>query len=167
MKNNLVLIGMPGSGKSTIGVLLAKKLCLQFIDTDLIIQEREGMSLQNILAQHGQKGFLEKEREAILSIRADRSVIATGGSAVLIPDAMHHLGTDGFVVYIDVPVRRLERRVRNMKSRGIVLAPGQTLRDLESLRKPHYLRYADWVYRSGSQKPSQAAEQIAEAFLIS
>lgn len=167
MRSNLVLVGMPGSGKSTIGVLLADKLDMPLIDTDLVIREREGMSLQDLLARYGQKGFLEREREAILSIRASRSVIATGGSVVLIPDAMRHLRADGFVVYIDVPVKRLERRVWNMMSRGIVLAPGQTLRDLESLRKPHYLRYADWIYRSGSQKPSEAADRIAEAFLTS
>ncbi|NLN45768.1 MAG: shikimate kinase [Clostridiaceae bacterium] len=167
MKDSLVLVGMPGSGKSTIGVLLAKKLCLRFVDTDLVIQEREGMSLQNILARHGQQGFLDRERAAILSIQPAQSVVATGGSVVLIPEAMRHLCDSGFVVFIDVPVRRLERRVRNMKSRGIVLAPGQTLRDLESLRKPHYLRYADWVFRSGSQKPAEAANRIAEAYLSS
>lgn len=164
MKDSLVLIGMPGSGKSTIGVLLAKTLCMRFIDTDLVIQEREGRPLQRIIAEDGLEGFLSRERDAILSIDPVRCVVATGGSAVLIPEAMEHLHTWGYVVFIDVPIHRLERRIRNIRTRGIVLAPGQTLRDVESIRKPHYLRQADLVLPVGRQRPEQVVDRIVAAY---
>ncbi len=164
MKKGLVLIGMPGSGKSTVGVLLAKRLCYNYVDTDLIIQDRAGKSLAQLLMEEGVHGFIAREKEAILSIDPRGHVVATGGSAVLDPEAMHHLKAGGFVVYLDVPVHRLERRIRNFDTRGIVREQGQTLRDLASVRDPLYLNYADHVIRAGWLRPDELAERIASAF---
>ncbi len=164
MKKGLILIGMPGSGKSTIGVLLAKKLCYNYVDTDLVIQDRVGKPLARVLIEEGVRGFIAREREAILSICPREHVVATGGSAVLDPEAMRHLKEDGFVIYLDVPVRRLERRIRNFDTRGIVREQGQSLRDLESIRKPLYLQYADYVLHAGSLRPGELAERIARVF---
>ncbi len=164
MKDSLVLIGMPGSGKSTAGVLLAKTLCMGFVDTDLVIQDREKRTLQRVISDEGLAGFVAREKTAILSLDPRDTVIATGGSAVLDPTAMEHLRKSGFVVFLDVPIHRLERRIRNIHTRGIVLEPGQTLRDLESIRKPLYLKYADLVLPTGGLSLEQVVSRIVSAF---
>ena len=140
---NITLIGMPGSGKSTVGVLLAKTLGFQFIDTDLLIQQREGALLQQLLDQRGTQGFLDAEEAAIRSLSCERTVIAPGGSAVCRAGAIGHLKQLGRVVYLHVPLPELERRVRNITTRGIAMEPGQTLADVYAAREPLYQRYAD------------------------
>ena len=141
--NDIVLIGMPGSGKSTVGVLLAKALGCLFTDVDLLISHRAKKPLQRILDEDGLEAFLALEEEVGSRLRAENTVIATGGSMVLSDKAMRHLKTLGTVVYIDVPFEEIERRVTNIKTRGIVFHPNQTLADVYRERKPLYERWAD------------------------
>lgn len=142
-KRNIVLIGMPGSGKTTIGSLLARELALPFLDTDLALQAREGKPLQQILNEKGMARFLVLEESFLLSLRLEGFVVATGGSAVYSPQAMRHLAERGPVVFLDASLPALCKRIHDMDSRGIVLAPGQTLEGLYAERRPLYERYAD------------------------
>ena len=142
---NVTLIGMPGSGKSTVGVLLAKALGYGFMDVDLVIQHREGELLQDIIDTKGVDYFLEREEEAVCSVNCERYVLAPGGSAVLREKGAEHLKSLGPVVYLNVPVEELERRIRNMGSRGIAMKPGQTLADVMAYRTPVYEKCADLV----------------------
>ena len=149
---NITLIGMPGSGKSTVGVLLAKALGYGFLDVDLVIQHREGTLLQDIIDQHGVEYFLEREEEAVCSVDCDRYVIAPGGSAVLREKGAEHLRSLGPVVYLNVPVEELQRRIRNMGSRGIAMKPGQTLADVLAYRAPFYEKCADLIIECHSEQ---------------
>ena len=142
---NIVLIGMPGSGKSTVGVLIAKALGYGFVDVDLVIQQREGALLQDILNTRGTAAFLEAEENAVLSLNCRSSVIAPGGSAICRPGAAEHLRELGPVVYLKVPLEELENRIRNLATRGIAMEPGQTLEDVYNFRAPLYDKYADLV----------------------
>lgn len=144
-KNNIILIGMPGVGKSTIGVILAKVLGYQFIDADLLIQKAEGKLLKDIIREKGTDGFIQVENRVNRQIEAQRSVIATGGSVVYGKEAMEHLKSIGVVVYLKQDLRDLEKRLRNIKGRGVVLKPGQTLGDLYQERTVLYEKYADIV----------------------
>lgn len=144
---NIVLIGMPGSGKSTVGVLLAKALGFLFTDVDLLISHKAKKPLQRILDEDGLEAFLALEEEVGSRLRAENTVIATGGSMVISDKAMRHLKTLGTVVYIDVPFEEIERRVTNIKTRGIVFHPNETLADVYRERKPLYERWADLSVR--------------------
>ena len=143
--NNIILIGMPGVGKSTLGVVLAKVLGFQFIDADLLIQEQERKKLHQIIKEVGINGFMEIENQVNASIEAERSVIATGGSVVYCRQAMSHLKEIGTVVYLKVSLSSLEKRLGNLKRRGVILKKGQTLKDLYEERVPLYEKYADVV----------------------
>lgn len=143
--DNITLIGMPGSGKSTVGVLLAKALGYQFLDVDLLIQEREGALLQEILDRRGTAAFLEAEERAVRSLDCRRTVIAPGGSAVCREGAAVHLKGMGPLVYLRVPLEELTRRIQNLSSRGIAMEPGQTLADVLAYRDPLYRKYADLI----------------------
>ena len=134
---------MPGSGKSTLGVLLAKAIGYSFVDTDLIISRRADKPLQRILDQDGMERFLSLEEEVGSSLDCDRTVVATGGSMVLSERAMEHLRAVGTVVFVNVPFEEIERRVKNIRTRGIVFHPNETLRDVFTNRTPLYRRYAD------------------------
>lgn len=140
---NIVLIGMPGSGKSTLGVLLAKAIGYSFIDTDLIIGKKANMPLQQILDKNGLDYFLELEQEVGESLECDHTVIATGGSMVISDKAMQHLAVDSVVLYIDVPLDEIKRRVTNIRTRGIAFNKGDTLDDVFDERVPLYEKYAD------------------------
>ena len=142
-QRNIILIGMPGAGKSTVGVVLAKALGMRFVDTDILIQERAGKMLQEILDGDGPDAFKRIEEEVVLSLRPRRAVIATGGSVVYSRDAMAHLKEGGVVVYLKVPYTEMETRLENITTRGIVLLPGQSLREMYDERMPLYERYAD------------------------
>lgn len=145
---NIILIGMPGCGKSTLGVLLAKSLGYEFIDTDLIIQKNTGRLLHKIVEEDGKEAFLDIERDAILTLRqSENTVIATGGSAVLREEAMKHLCENGIVVYLSLPYMALSKRIRNIKTRGIAFDKGESLRDIYNQRIPYYERYADITQR--------------------
>lgn len=139
---NIVLIGMPTAGKSTIGVILAKMLGYQFIDSDLIIQTEEGKLLRHIIAEQGIDGFLEIENRINASIHTTNSVIATGGSVVYGEEAMEHLRAIGKVIYIKLSYQTIMNRLNNAKHRGVVLREHQTLLDLYKERCPLYERYA-------------------------
>ena len=143
--NNIILIGMPGVGKSTLGVVLAKVLGFQFIDADLLIQEQERKKLHQIIKEVGINGFMEIENQVNASIEAERSVIATGGSVVYCRQAMSHLKEIGTVVYLKVSLSTLEKRLGNLKRRGVILKKGQTLKDLYEERVPLYEKYANVV----------------------
>ena len=119
--SNIVLIGMPGCGKSTVGVLLAKALGMAFVDTDVVFQAKEGRKLQRIIEEIGIDAFLAREEEAILSLSCDKTVIATGGSVVYGRRAMKHLHEDGVVIYIRLPYQEIERRLSNLATRGVTL----------------------------------------------
>ena len=140
---NIVLIGMPGAGKSTLGVLLAKELSRSFLDTDIYIQAQEGLALQSILDERGIVRFLQVEESHILSLRLKGHVIATGGSVVYSPRAMTHLKSSGIAVLLDLSLPLLVERIQDMDSRGIAMAPGQDLTTLYGERRPLYERYAD------------------------
>ena len=143
MKNNIVLIGMPGAGKSTAGVVLAKKLGYHFIDSDILIQESEDRTLSEIIAAEGTYGFLRIEDRVNSRIDTENSVIATGGSAVYGKNAMEHLKSIGTVVYLSVSYESLEKRLGDLTDRGVALKEGQTLLDLYKERCPLYEKYAD------------------------
>jgi Shikimate kinase len=145
MKSNIILIGMPGAGKSTVGVLLAKTLKKPFIDTDLLIQQRENRFLQEIIDNDGIEAFIKIEEEIIMDIKSENHIIATGGSAVYSSAAMEHLKLTGIAVYLKLNPYQLEKRIKNMKTRGIALKKGQTLTDLYKERVPLYNSYADIV----------------------
>lgn len=143
--NNIVFIGMPGVGKSTIGVILAKILGYQFVDADLLIQQQEGRLLREIIEQDGLEGFLSVENRVNAGICADKTVIATGGSVVYCEGAMKHLSEIGTIVYLKLSYDLLNKRLRNLKGRGVVLKEGQDLKGLYEERVPLYERYADII----------------------
>ena len=139
----IILIGMPGAGKSTVGVILAKTLGYDFLDTDLSICRRAGTTLQNILDHQGQGYFLDYEEETVLRLSPQRTVIATGGSVPLREKAMAHLKSQGKVVYLKVALPEIKKRLSNIKTRGIAFGPGQTLESLYQERCPIYEKWAD------------------------
>lgn len=142
---NIILIGMPGVGKSTIGVILAKEIGYQFVDADLLIQRQEGRLLKDIIADCGVEGFLEIENRVNASVNTCETVIATGGSAVYGKDAMEHYKAIGTIVYLRCPYETLERRLGDLKGRGVVLRQGQTLKDIFQERSRLYEKYADII----------------------
>ena len=144
-RTNLILIGMPASGKSTVGVILAKVIGFDFIDTDLLIQRAEKKRLPQIIKERGVDGFLEMENRVNASVEADHCVIATGGSAVYGEEAMRHFKKIGHIMYLKVDFDTLRKRLRNIKERGVALKEGQTLRDLYDERVALYEKYADTV----------------------
>ena len=147
-ESNITFIGMPGAGKSTIGVVVAKMLCKTFIDTDLLIQNKEGKRLSKIIDEIGNKKFIKLENDVIASLKVHNSVISTGGSAVFGKEAMEHLKKTSTVIYIKVPYETLEARLKSLTKRGVVFEEGQTLRDIFDIRTPLYEKYADIVIDS-------------------
>ena len=159
---NIVLIGMPGVGKSTAGVVLAKVLGYEFIDADLIIQQQEGKLLREIIAEVGTEGFIEVENRVNRQIEVEKSVIATGGSVVYGKEAMQHLREIGTVVYLKVSYDILEKRLHDIKGRGVVLKDGQDLRGLYEERVPLYEKYADITVCEDNLNVEQTIEKITE-----
>ena len=162
-KTNIVLIGMPGVGKSTIGVILAKVRGYSFLDADLLIQEQEGKLLREIIEEKGTDGFIEVENRVNASIRADRAIIATGGSVVYGKEAMEHLKEIGRVVYLKVSYAILEKRLADIKGRGVVLKEGQTLETLFEERSKLYEQYADIEVSEEGLDVEQTVEKLVEA----
>lgn len=143
MKKNIILIGMPGAGKSTVGVVLAKILGYNFIDSDLLIQKQEGKILQEIIEDHGIEGFLTIENQVNRDIQTVGSIISTGGSVCYCDEALKVLGENGLIVYIQVSYKSLRKRLGNLLKRGVVIRKGSTLLDLYKERTPLYEKYAD------------------------
>lgn len=158
--DNIILIGMPGAGKSTVGVLLAKTLGYAFLDTDLVIQEREGDLLQRLVDRLGVEDFLETEADVICGVDCRNTVIAPGGSAVCRERAREHLRKLGLVVYLRLPLEELKRRLNNISTRGIALSPGQTLDDLYAQRASLYQSCAHLTVEVGSQTLEKTVEQV-------
>lgn len=142
---NIILIGMSGAGKSTLGVLLAKALNLDFLDTDLVIQRKYDMKLEQMIEKFGIDTFKSYEEAVIGSIDVSDTVIATGGSVIYSESSMSHLKKIGTIVFIDVKFETLAARIIDIKTRGIVIEPGQTFKDLFDQRYPLYNRYADLI----------------------
>ena len=160
MKSNIVLIGMPAVGKSTIGVLLAKSLLRSFVDTDLIIQSEYGCGLCNIIEKEGTDAFLKIENDVILSQDYRMSVVATGGSAVYGDEAMAHLKKDGTVIYLRLSLGEIEKRIGNIHTRGVAMKNGTTLRELYDERTPLYNMYADITVDCEGKTAEETVEEI-------
>ncbi len=157
---NITLIGMPGAGKSTIGVLLAKSLLCDFVDTDLIIQKKTGKSLCDLIEEKGIDGFLQLENDIICEQEFENCVIATGGSAVYGEEAMAKLRKNSTVIYIKVSIKDLEKRLSNIRTRGVAMKKGSTVTDLYMERYSLYERYADIILYSSGQSPEECVEGI-------
>ena len=166
--DNIILIGMPGSGKSTVGVVLAKALGLRFVDVDLLIQEREGALLQELIDQRGVEAFLDLERDAICSLghqdACRGTVVAPGGSCVCREESIAHMRALGTVVYLRLSLEDVAARIHNMASRGIALSPGQTLADVYRYRAPLYGRCAHITVPVGGQSLMETVEAVKEAY---
>lgn len=160
MSSNIVLIGMPGSGKSTCGVLAAKALLKNFFDTDLLLQNLEGKRLQSIINENGIEYFNEAEERAILSLDILGTVIATGGSVVYSEKAMAHLRSLGKIIYLRLGYEEMEKRIKNITTRGIVLKEGETLLDMYNERAPLYERYADEILNCDGMTVEETVESI-------
>lgn len=162
MKNNVILIGMPGVGKSTAGVILAKILGYKFIDTDLVIQEHEHKRLSEIIASEGIDGFLRIENKIVSELDAENSVIATGGSVIYGADAMKNLKSLGKVVYLSLDYRKLRYRLGNIKNRGVIIREGQRLIDLYNERIPLYAKYADIIIDENGRNIEKTVKKTVE-----
>ena len=158
--NNIVLIGMPGAGKSTLGVVLAKALGFDFVDTDLIIQSEQNEKLYRIIEKKGIKRFIEIENETVSSLKAENSVIATGGSVIFGKEAMENLKKLGTVVYLQVGEKEIEKRLSNIKTRGIVMEAGETVEKIYNERTPLYEKYADITVSCKGMDLEKTVEKI-------
>lgn len=161
--NNIVLIGMPGAGKSTVGVILAKVLGYKFIDSDLLIQQQEGELLKNIIEKHGIQGFVEIENQVNSDIEAEKTVVATGGSVIYGKEAMKHLSNIGTIVYIGISLDALKKRLGDMEQRGVVLKEGQNIEQLYEERCPVYEHYADIIINSDGKTSEEVLSSIVHA----
>lgn len=161
-KGNITLIGMPASGKSSVGVVLAKKLGKRFVDTDLMIQERYGKLLKELIAEHGDAGFRRIEEEVNASIDVENSVISPGGSVIYGERAMEHLKKNSVVVYLELSYTAIRSRIGDLKERGVTLQEGQTLKDLYLERVPLYEKYADITVNEMKKSLSRIIEEICE-----
>lgn len=163
--NNIVLIGMPGCGKSTIGVVLAKKMGYAFLDSDLLIQEKEHMLLPEIIKNFGTARFNQIENEVNYSIKCERTVIATGGSVIYGREAMMHLRSIGHMIYLRRSYPDIVRRVGSLRDRGVSMNPGETLSDLYEKRTPLYEKYAEMIVNCKNMSIAEIVEIISAQFV--
>lgn len=162
MKENIVLIGPPGVGKSTVGVLLAKALSMPFVDTDIVIQAAEGRRLQDILDSEGIDGFRKVEERCLLALSLQNHVIATGGSVVYSSAAMDHLKKSGKIVFLNLPCQTLLQRIENLDSRGVVIPASMTFCEMYDERLPLYQQYADYILDCSNLSHEQVVKRIVE-----
>ena len=160
---NIILIGMPACGKSSVGVILAKTAAMSFVDTDLLLQEKEGRKLQYIIDDQGMDEFLKIEERILSSVNAENAVISTGGSAVYSEGAMAHLKSVGTVVYLKLSLSEIDRRLKNIKTRGIAFGPGENLQTLYEKRVPVYEAWADKTVTADPRHNN--IEHMAEAII--
>ena len=162
-KENIILIGMPGSGKSTCGVLVAKALLKNFFDTDLLFQGLEEKKLQDIIDDDGIEYFLSAEERAILSLDINATVVATGGSVVYSDKSMEHLKKSGKVIYLHLSYDTMVDRIKNITTRGVVVKEGDSLEDMYNERLPMYQKWADVVINCDNNTVEQTVEKIVKA----
>ncbi len=160
MKSNIILIGMPGCGKSTCGVVAAKMLLKNFFDTDLLIQNIEGMRLQNIIDDMGNTYFEEAEEKAILSLDLQGTVIATGGSVIYSEKSMEHLKNMGKIIYMHLDYEHMCERINDLATRGILIKKGSTLKDMYNERLPLYSKWADAVINCNNNSVEDTVAMI-------
>lgn len=160
--DNIILIGMPAAGKSTIGVIIAKRLGYRFIDVDLLIQESEGKLLKEIIAEKGIKGFLEVEERINAGLKTEHTVVSPGGSVVYCEKAMRHYQQIGTIVYLKASFETINKRLKNARSRGVVLEDGQTLRDLYEERCGRFEKYADITVCEDGLRLDETIEKVIE-----
>jgi shikimate kinase len=163
---NLVLIGMPGAGKSTVGVILAKKTARDFVDTDVLMQTAQRRTLQDILDRDGYAAFLRVEEEVILGLQLQSHVIATGGSVVYSERAMERLKAGGLLIFLDVALATLEARVDDVATRGLARRPGQSLAELYAERRSLYTGYADLTVTGDGLTQEQVCDRIIAATAV-
>lgn len=159
-KDNITLIGMPASGKSTVGVLLAKRLGYSFVDVDILIQEKEKRLLKDIIEQDGLDGFKEIENRVNAELQVERSIIAPGGSVIYGEGAMEHLKEISTIVYLKLSYEEVEARLGDLKDRGVAVKDGMTLRDLYEERVPLYERYADITVDESGKTPGKTVDEL-------
>ena len=160
--SNIILIGMPGSGKSTVGVILAKMTSRSFVDTDVMIQTAKGLSLQEIVDTRGYMDLRRIEEDVLLGLTCDNHVIATGGSCVYSHRAMMHLKQNGLCVFLDAPLDTLCKRIRNVNTRGLAKRADQTFEDLFNERQPLYTKYADITVACGKRRHEEVCAAIID-----
>lgn len=160
--NNIILIGMPGVGKSTIGVILAKIMGYRFVDADIVIQEQEGRLLKDIIAQEGVDGFIKIEDRVNRNLNMKKAVIATGGSAVYGKNSMENYKETSTIIYLKLDYETLDDRLSDIKGRGVVLRDGQTLKDIYDERTKLYEKYADIIIDEGSLDVEKTVERLLE-----
>ena len=161
--DNIILIGMPGCGKSTIGVVLAKVIGYEFTDSDLLIQKQEGKLLREVIAECGEKGFLKIEESVNAELQVEHHVIATGGSVIYCERAMKHFQEIGTIVYLKLSYPSICSRLGNIRRRGVVLKDGQTLKDLYDERTPLYEKYADVIVDAEGYDVEELMDQVVQA----
>jgi shikimate kinase len=164
--SNLVLIGMPGAGKSTVGVLLAKLTARNFVDTDLLIQSAAGRSLQDIVDSDGYLALRQLEEQVLLGLSVNKHVIATGGSAVYSERAMAHLKSNGLMIYLDVDLQTMTERIDNLGTRGLAKRPDQDLSDLLAERSALYQQYADQTIACSGLNHEQVCERVINQITV-
>ena len=164
--NNIILIGMPGAGKSTVGVVLAKKLGYRFLDSDIVIQEQTGKLLYQLIEERGEAGFLMLENDINAEIEVEQTVIATGGSAVYGTEAMRHFHELGTVVYLQLSKEAVAKRLGDLHQRGVVCQDGCTIQELYEERTPLYERCADITIACDHKELRQIIDEIAELISI-
>ena len=160
--SNVVLIGMPGCGKSTVGVILAKTLGVGFVDTDLIIQQREKRLLQDIIDKDGIDAFLDCESDAVLSLDCENCVVATGGSVVFREKSMNHLKGNGKIFFLNVSLSEIKNRLDNISTRGVAAEKTQTIDDIFNQRYPLYEKYADYILDLNDSNVEETVEKICK-----
>ena len=163
---NVTLIGMPGAGKSVIGVLLAKSVGLNFVDTDLVIQNQEERLLKEIIVQEGLEGFLAIENQVNATVHVENSVIAPGGSVIYGKEAMEHLKKISTLIYLKISYEELKVRLGDLRDRGVALKDGMTLRDLYDERTPMYMEWADIVIDEYGKTPGMLVAEIREKLAV-
>ncbi|WIV21259.1 shikimate kinase [Paenibacillus polygoni] len=159
---NIVLIGMSGAGKSTLGVLLAKALGMNYVDTDIVIQNQEDRLLPDILAEEGVSMFMEIEERVVSGLELENCIISTGGSVIYSDKAMNFLKQGGQIIYLQLPYEELERRLGDITTRGIVIKEGQSLKDVFDDRVPLYIRYSDTILDCSNKSIEDCVSELIE-----